>query len=59
MVACGALGMLAADGIETALGSDTNILLAAGGNGVALGMLCAWACSRPPRCAPTPIRTSS
>lgn len=43
MVACGGLGMLAADGIETALAGDGNILLAAGGNGVALGMLATWA----------------
>jgi hypothetical protein len=39
MIACGALGMLAADGIETAAG---NIPLAAGGNGLALGTLAAW-----------------
>ena len=43
MVACGGLGMLAADGIETALAGESSILLAAGGNGVALGMLGAWA----------------
>jgi membrane associated rhomboid family serine protease len=43
MLACGALGMLAADGIETALASESEILLAAGGNGIALGMLGAWA----------------
>ncbi len=43
MVACGGLGMLAADGIETALASESSIMLAAGGNGVALGMLGAWA----------------
>ena len=39
MVACGSLGMLAADGIETALG---DITVAAGGNGIALGALAAW-----------------
>jgi membrane associated rhomboid family serine protease len=39
MLACGALGMLAADGIETALG---NFLIASGGNGIALGTLAAW-----------------
>ncbi len=39
MLACGSLGMLAADGIETALGEIT---LAAGGNGLALGALAAW-----------------
>jgi membrane associated rhomboid family serine protease len=43
MVACGALGMLAADGIESALSDEGNLLLAAGGNGVALGLLTAWA----------------
>jgi membrane associated rhomboid family serine protease len=43
IVACGALGMLAADGIEGALGGEGNLLLAAGGNGVALGLLTAWA----------------
>ena len=46
IVACGALGMLAADGIETAFAPDNDILLAAGGNGVALGLLCAWAVMR-------------
>lgn len=39
MVACGALGMLAADGIETGLGQ---LFVAAGGNGIALGTLAAW-----------------
>jgi membrane associated rhomboid family serine protease len=39
LVACGSLGMLAADGIETGLG---NLPLAAGGNGMALGALAAW-----------------
>jgi membrane associated rhomboid family serine protease len=43
IVACGALGMLAADGIEGALGGEGNLLLAAGGNGVALGLLTTWA----------------
>jgi membrane associated rhomboid family serine protease len=43
LVACGALGMLAADGVEQAL-SDS--LLAAGGNGVALGAVAAWAMLR-------------
>ena len=41
MVACGALGMLAAEGIEDAISDE--LLLAAGGNGIALGMLSAWA----------------
>ena len=39
LLACGSLGMLAADGIETALGEIT---VAAGGNGIALGALAAW-----------------
>jgi membrane associated rhomboid family serine protease len=42
MIACGSLGMLAADGIETALGGEEDLLLASGGNGVALGLLAAW-----------------
>lgn len=46
IVACGALGMLAADGIETAFAPDNDILVAAGGNGIALGLLCAWAVIR-------------
>ena len=46
MMACGALGMLAADGIETAFASHNNVLLAAGGNGIALGLLAAWAVMR-------------
>ena len=40
VLGCGALGMLAADGIDTAL-SD-GIPIAAGGNGIALGVLGAW-----------------
>ncbi len=39
LLACGSLGMLAADGIETAL---AEIPIAAGGNGLALGALAAW-----------------
>jgi len=46
ILACGALGMLAADGIESAIGSDDRILLASGGNGIALGLLAAWAVMR-------------
>jgi membrane associated rhomboid family serine protease len=47
IIACGSLGMLAADGIETAFASSNNdILLAAGGNGIALGLLAAWAVMR-------------
>jgi membrane associated rhomboid family serine protease len=39
LVGCGALGMLAADGVETATGE---VPVAAGGNGLALGALAAW-----------------
>jgi membrane associated rhomboid family serine protease len=46
IVACGSLGMLAADGIETAFASHNDTLLASGGNGVALGLLAAWAVMR-------------
>ncbi|HSD23752.1 MAG TPA: rhomboid family intramembrane serine protease [Solirubrobacterales bacterium] len=46
ILACGALGMLAADGIETAFASRNDVLLAAGGNGIALGLLAAWAVMR-------------
>jgi membrane associated rhomboid family serine protease/DNA-directed RNA polymerase subunit RPC12/RpoP len=40
VVGSGALGMLAADGIDTAFGDG--ILVAAGGNGIALGCVAAW-----------------
>ena len=40
VIACGALGMLAADGIDSTFGDGT--FLAAGGNGIALGVLGAW-----------------
>jgi membrane associated rhomboid family serine protease len=43
-LACGALGMLAAVGIDKAL-ADGN-LVAAGGNGIALGAIAAWAMLR-------------
>jgi membrane associated rhomboid family serine protease len=46
IVACGALGMLAADGVQTAFASSNDLLLAAGGNGIALGLLAAWAVLR-------------
>ena len=46
IVACGGLGMLAADGVHTAFAGSNDILLAAGGNGIALGLLCAWAVLR-------------
>jgi membrane associated rhomboid family serine protease len=46
IVACGSLGMLAASGIESAFASHHDVLLAAGGNGVALGLLAAWAVLR-------------
>jgi membrane associated rhomboid family serine protease len=45
VIACGALGMLAADGVETALAGD-DILVAIGGNGIALGLLSTWAVIR-------------
>jgi membrane associated rhomboid family serine protease/predicted RNA-binding Zn-ribbon protein involved in translation (DUF1610 family) len=40
LVACGALGALAATGLDDALGDG--VTLAAGGNGIALGALGAW-----------------
>ncbi len=46
IIASGALGMLAADGIESAIGGEDELLLAAGGNGVGLGLLAAWAVMR-------------
>ena len=46
IVACGALGMLAADGMETAFAPRHDVLFAAGGNGIALGLLAAWAVIR-------------
>jgi membrane associated rhomboid family serine protease len=46
VLACGALGMLAADGIEGMISGEGDLLLASGGNGVALGLLCAWAVLR-------------
>lgn len=45
-LACGALGMLAADGIESSLGQEGNVLVAIGGNGIALGLLAAWSMIR-------------
>jgi membrane associated rhomboid family serine protease len=45
IVATGTLGMLAATGIETALDSSEP-LVAAGGNGIALGLLCAFVIMR-------------
>lgn len=45
-IACGALGMLAADGVETAVAGEGHVLVAAGGNGIALGLLGAWAMVR-------------
>src|ERR687898_864068 len=40
VVGCGALGMLAADGLDAAFGDG--IVVAAGGNGIALGCVAAW-----------------
>jgi membrane associated rhomboid family serine protease/ribosomal protein L40E len=45
-VACGALGMLAATGMDSALGDDFPV--AAGGNGIALGALAAYVVIREP-----------
>ena len=42
MIACGALGMLAADGVEQAI-DGKGVLLLGGANGIALGLLAAWA----------------
>jgi membrane associated rhomboid family serine protease len=39
LLACGGLGMLGADAVYTA---TDDLLIAAGGNGMALGALCAW-----------------
>ena len=40
VLGCGALGMLGANGLDPAFGDD--FFLAAGGNGIALGVLFAW-----------------
>ena len=40
LIAAGSLGMLAAVGIDSTI--DGGVVVAAGGNGVALGALCAW-----------------
>lgn len=40
VIGCGALGMLAADGMGSVIGDG--IVLAAGGNGIALGVLACW-----------------
>ncbi len=45
IVACGSLGMLAADGIQ-GLFDQNHVLIAAGGNGIALGLVAAWAVLR-------------
>lgn len=45
-IACGALGMLAADAIETGVAAEGHVLVAVGGNGIALGLLGAWAMVR-------------
>ncbi len=46
IVACGSLGMLAADGMQTAFAPSNDVLFAAGGNGIALGLLACWAVIR-------------
>jgi membrane associated rhomboid family serine protease len=40
VLGCGALGMLAADGLDSTFADG--LPLAAGGNGIALGIVCAW-----------------
>ncbi len=40
VIGCGALGMLAADAVDSSFGDG--VLVAAGGNGIALGVVCAW-----------------
>jgi hypothetical protein len=40
VLGCGALGMLAADGLDSTFADG--IPLASGGNGIALGIVCAW-----------------
>jgi membrane associated rhomboid family serine protease len=42
LVACGALGMVAAAAIDSAFGGRGHLLVAAGGNGIALGALAGW-----------------
>jgi membrane associated rhomboid family serine protease/predicted RNA-binding Zn-ribbon protein involved in translation (DUF1610 family) len=44
LIACGALGMLAAEGLEAA--DPGEVAIAAGGNGLALGALAAWTAIR-------------
>jgi membrane associated rhomboid family serine protease len=44
VLGCGALGMLAADGLDSSFGNG--IPIAAGGNGIALGALTAWVVMR-------------
>jgi membrane associated rhomboid family serine protease len=44
LVACGSLGMLAAEGLESIDPGD--LIIAAGGNGLALGAVAAWAAIR-------------
>jgi membrane associated rhomboid family serine protease len=44
VLGCGALGMLAADGLDSSFGDG--IPIAAGGNGLALGAIAAWAVMR-------------
>jgi membrane associated rhomboid family serine protease len=46
IIACGALGMVVADAMETAFAPSNDVLYAAGGNGIALGLLAAWAVIR-------------
>ena len=54
-IACGSLGLLAAVGIDNAL-SD-GVLVVAGGNGIALGAIAAWAMLRRAQCLRDPGET--
>ena len=51
IIACGALGMVFADGVQSLIDPD-HLLIAAGGNGIALGLLAAWAVMKGRRSAP-------
>jgi membrane associated rhomboid family serine protease len=45
-IGCGALGMLGAEGIESVVSSGDELVVAAGGNGLALGLIAAWTALR-------------
>jgi membrane associated rhomboid family serine protease len=52
VLGCAALGMLAADGLESTFGDG--VFAAAGGNGIALGVVCAWLVIRDAECRADP-----